>query len=458
VGSTAAGHLYLMLQFNLPIAGFPSEMAVRAFVAVTMLSHMFFAQLFVGYAIGSPLFQWWGKRKGNPWMLRLSNSMARFNILTFSWGATLAGLFIVLIWAFYPRVTSALWTHFYWFFPAIGMGSMLLTIYFFLYIYHYRTQHRAIWAGLLGAGFILIWQTVLTGMDTFMVAGPGPGQQVIPKGVGTNSWSSVWSSMWNPMWVPLDLHRTVANLSWPAFAVAAWAAFMYARSKSAEDKAYFDWAGSMGVIWGAGFLLLQPFLGFAIIFFLDIGRSYHPGQLPVSGTSGPYDRLVGTGGTPHTFTSDILFLNLIMVVGLFVLSNAAMYLGANRHPERYGRNSIRAFGIVALLAGLYSISPVAEFPVFWARYVAILIMILATFGTLIAYVRGRRMFEYGSPGTFYRVILMSVGTLAAVLAMSMGWMKSNSRVPYTIYGSSKYQIYRETPVTQHQLQHLHKRR
>lgn len=442
-----------MLQLNLPTVSFPSITATRAFVAVTMLAHMFFAQLFVGYAIASPLFQWWGKRKGNPWMIRLSNSMARFNILTFSWGATLAGLFIVLIWAFYPRVTSALFTHFFWFFPAIAMGSMILTIYFFLYIYHYRTQHRAIWAGLLGAFFILIWQTVLTGMDTFMVAGPGPGQHVVQSGIGTNSWSSSWGSMWNPMWVPLDLHRTIANLSWPAYAVAGWAAFMYARSKGAEDKAYFDWAGSMGVLWGTAFLLLQPFLGFSILFFLNLGRSYQPGQLPVSGTSGPYDQLVGAGGTPNSFTSNILLLNLIMVVGLFVLSNVAMYLGAGRHPERYGRNTIRGFGILALVAGLYSISPVAEFPVFWARYVAIFIMILATLGTLIAYIRGRRVFEYGSPGTGYRVIVMAVGVLAATVAMSMGWMKSNSRVPYTIYGQSKYQISKERPVTQHQLQH-----
>jgi hypothetical protein len=246
------------------------------------------------------------------------------------------------------------------------------------------------------------------------------------------------------MWLTLSIHRTFGNLSWPAFAVAAWAAFMYTRSKKAEDKAFYDWAGSMGVIWGTVFLLLQPFAGFFIALSLK-NLDYRAGELSAPGASGPYDRLVGAG--ENTFTSHLLWINLAMVVGLFVLSNVAMYLGAERHPERAGRVPIRFFGLLAALAGLYSISPIADWPFLYMRYIMIAVMILATVGTLFAYVRGRGQFSYGSPGGRHRAALLALGILAAVVTLNMGFMKSNSRAPYTIYGDNSYRVESERPIS-----------
>src|SRR3712207_7415024 len=60
---------------------------------------------------------------------------------------------------------------------------------------------------------------------------------------------------------------------------------------------------------------------------------------------------------PYTTLFRSLYINLILVVGLFVLSNVAMYIGAGRHPERAGQVPIRFFGLVAAVTGLYSISP-----------------------------------------------------------------------------------------------------
>jgi cytochrome bd ubiquinol oxidase subunit I len=84
-------------------------------------------------------------------------------------------------------------------------------------------------------------------------------------------------------------------------------------------------------------------------------------------------------------------------------------------------------------------------------------MILATLGALIAYVRGRGLFRYGSPGRGYRAVLLSLGILAAVVTLSMGWMKSNSRAPYTIYGQSGYQVESERPVIPEELQETSER-
>ena len=432
---------YLALQsFKLPPLDF-SYLGTRGLAGVIMLIHIFFATLFVGYAVGSPILQAWGKRTGNAKMERLSYSIAHFNVLTFSLGATFAAFFLVILMGFYPRVTTTLFTHFFWFFPVLGMTVMVLTLYFF-YIHFYRGRRQNILAGFAAAFFILVWQAILTGIDTYMVTGGGNGGQAAVR--GGSDLASAFGSILNPAFIPLDLHRTFGNLSWPAFAVAAWAGFSYRRAKSAEDKEFFDWAGSTGMIWGTIFLMLQPFAGFLIAYSLK--GLYTPGELSAPGASGSYDRLVGTG-PGATFTSHLLLINTILVVGLFVLVNTAMYLGAGRHPDRRGRTPIRFFGLIAALAGLYAISPLANWPFFLMRYVMLALMVLATVGALISYLRGRRQFRYGSPGNAYRVVLISLGVLAAVTMMGMGFMKSNSRAPYTIYGQPNYKVSSESPVT-----------
>ena len=136
----AMNFFYLVFQgFDLPSIEFP-YLGTRGLVGVVMLIHIFWATLFVGYAVGSPLMQIWSVRTGNPRFERLAHSMARFNILTFSLGTTWAVMFLVVLVGLYPAVTAALFTHFFWFFPVMAMASMLLTIWLF-YFHYYRAKN-----------------------------------------------------------------------------------------------------------------------------------------------------------------------------------------------------------------------------------------------------------------------------------------------------------------------------
>ena len=423
----------LLAQVDLSSFNFPG--GVRGFTGLTMIVHIFFAELFVGFAIAAPVLQAWGARTGSPRMDRLAHSMVRFNVLTFSSGATFAVLFLVLLVGFYPRVTAALFTHFFYLL-VIAMASMIIALWG-MYSYYYKwdrysvlNKRRHALLGFSMGAFIWVWMVILTGIDTFMTTGGGPDAEAVSEG-NISSFGTALSEVFNPMFTEMILHRTFANLSWPAFALAAWAAFMYIRSKTEEDKAFYDWSTSVGLTWGTGFLLVQPISGFFIAYALKSG--------------GGYERLTGEDG--GTFTSHLLYINLILVVGLFVLSNVAMYIGAGRHPDRASRRPIQIFGLIAAVAGLYSISPavIANFPFFYMRYVMMLVMILATFGAFLTYVRGRMRFRYGSPGASYRVVLLALGVLAAVTALNMGFMKSNSRVPYTVYNQQEFTVQNEKP-------------
>ena len=432
--------LHLLAQVNLSDA--LSEIGGARFVTgLTMLIHMFWAELFVGFAIAAPVLQAWGARTGSPRMDRLAHSMARFNVLTFSTGATFAVLFVVLLVGLYPRVTASLFTHFFYFI-ALAMLSMGLALWG-MYSYYYKwdrysvlkkRRHTAL--GFTMGFFIWVWMMIMTGIDTYMVTGGGPGRPQITEGT-VASFSAALQGIFNPMFVELLLHRTFANLSWPAFALAAWAAFMYVRSKTAEDKAFYDWSSAVGLTWGVGFLLLQPLVGFGIVYALKISAPGGSGP----GSGGSYGRL--TEGA----TSNLLTINLIFVVGLFVLSNVAMFLGAERHPDHAGRVPIRFFGLAAAVTGLYAVSPLADFPFLYMRYIMMLVMILATFAAFVTYLRGRGRFRYGSPGRSYRATLLVLGVLAAVLALNMGFMKSNSRVPFTVYNQPDYTVEPSPPPT-----------
>lgn len=439
MGTATISALQFLAQADLSGA-FEGMGGPRFITGFSMLVHMFFAQIFVGFALAAPVLQAWGARTGSPRMDRLAHSMTRFNILTFSTGATFAVLFIVLLVGFYPRVTTSLFTYFFTFI-AIAMLSMVLSLWG-MYSYYYKwdrysvlKKKRHIALGFTMGFFIWIWMLIMTGIDTYMTTGGGPNAAPL-SGNNIESIGVAFQGIFNPMFVEMLLHRTFANLSWPAFALAAWAAFMYTRSKTQADRSFYDWSTSVGLTWGTGFLIVQPLVGFAIVYSMKLAVPQSPAEESARG--GAFERL--TSGE----TSNMLYLNLLMVVGLFVLANIAMYMGAGRHPDRGGRIPIRFFGLVAAVAGVYSISPLAsvpyESPFFYLRYVAILIMLLATLGAFVTYLRGRMRFRYGSPGTAYRVTLLALGILAAVVALDMGLMKSNSRVPYTVYNQPDYTV------------------
>ena len=432
--------VHLLAQLNLSDA-FANVGGARFITGFTMLVHMFWAELFVGFALAAPVLQAWGARTGSPRMDRLAHSMARFNVLTFSTGATFAVLFVVLLVGLYPRVTTSLFTHFFYAI-ALAMLSMGLALWG-MYSYYYKwdrysvlNKKRHIALGFTMGLFIWVWMVIMTGIDTYMVTG-GPGTKPLSASTVENFGTAV-RGVFNPMFTEMVLHRTFANLSWPAFAVAAWASFMYMRSKTSEERSFYDWSSSVGLTWGVGFLILQPLVGFTIVYALKLSQPANPAS-PAAG--GSYERL--TSGD----TSNLLLINLILVVVLIVLSNAAMYFGAERHPDMAGRVPIRFFGLVAAVAGLYAVSPLAEFPFLYMRYIALLVMVLATLGAFVTYLRGRLRFRYGSPGRSYRIVLMATGVVAAVIALNMGLMKSNSRVPYTVYNQSEYTVEPGPPPT-----------
>jgi cytochrome d ubiquinol oxidase subunit I len=69
----------------------------------------------------------------------------------------------------------------------------------------------------------------------------------------------------NQTMVPLNMHRFVGNFSYAGFLIAGWGGWRYLRSTREEDREYYDWMGHWGLIWGFGFLIIQPVIGYGYL-------------------------------------------------------------------------------------------------------------------------------------------------------------------------------------------------
>src|ERR671939_143538 len=118
---TSAG-LSFLAQLDLSNFTFPG--GVRGFTGFTMLVHIFFAELFVGFAIAAPVLQAWGARTGSPRMDRLAHSMARFNVLN---------------------------------------------------------KRRHLFLGFTMGAFIWVWMVLMTGIDTYMTTGGGQNAEAVTE-------------------------------------------------------------------------------------------------------------------------------------------------------------------------------------------------------------------------------------------------------------------------------------
>jgi cytochrome d ubiquinol oxidase subunit I len=83
----------------------------------------------------------------------------------------------------------------------------------------------------------------------------------------------VAASYFNATFVPLNMHRFVGNISFAGFLLAGYAGFRYLRSTQEENREYYDWMGHWGLVWGFGFLLLQPLIGYG---YMKSIREHNP--------------------------------------------------------------------------------------------------------------------------------------------------------------------------------------
>ncbi len=172
-------------------------------------------------------------------------------------GAFMLGLFILL----YPSFMEYMGGTFKGMMPVyafVFLGeSLCLLVYYYswdvLSSSSLKWVHAAI--GVITNAFGAVLLFLANAWAAFMMAPSGVDQEGRFLG---NVWHLLHSALWNP----LNAHRFLADLMLGGSVVMAYASYRFLATKSAEERAYYDWVGYLFLIVTVCALLPMPFAGY----------------------------------------------------------------------------------------------------------------------------------------------------------------------------------------------------
>ncbi len=172
-------------------------------------------------------------------------------------GSVMLGLFIWL----YPSFMSYMGGTFKTMMPVYAFVFLAESICLMIYYYGWdrmttpalKWVHAAIGVVANGLGAVLL--LLANAWVAFMMSPAGVDVQGRYLG---NVWHLLHSALWNP----LNVHRFLADLMSGGAVVIAYAAYRFLTSKSAEERAYYDWVGYVFLFVTVCALLPMPFAGY----------------------------------------------------------------------------------------------------------------------------------------------------------------------------------------------------
>ena len=159
------------------------------------------------------------------------------------------------------------------------------------------------------------------GTAIMQLANSWAGFMMSPAGVDAegNMVGTLWDAFENVLATPIAIHRMLGNLAFGGLVAGSYAAVKFIGSKTAEDKAHYDWMGYISNFVAIVALIPLPFAGYYL------GRE-------VYSTSAVMGNNMMGGDFSWTF-----IIQAMLVGSLFVISNYYLWSGMTRIPgaERY---------------------------------------------------------------------------------------------------------------------------
>ncbi len=238
---------------NLEIPGIGKEVVMGAI----WQSHILWAAFIAGIFIIAPLSEYLAVLTKQPKYDRFAKGAAVAAILLFATGSFTPILGVLFLITLYPVFWSYAQNILFW--PLLAETFMFVGEIILIYAWYaswdkmaYRKKLHVV-IGFM-AGMLLVAQFSFINIVGSYLLTPS-----------LSAATNVGAVALNPTFVPLNMHRFVGNISYAGFLVAGWAAVRYLRSTREEDREYYDWMGHWGLIWGFGFVLLQPLIGFGYL-------------------------------------------------------------------------------------------------------------------------------------------------------------------------------------------------
>ncbi len=226
-------------------------------IAALVQTHILFAAFIIGAVIIAATSEYLGLVTKELRYERFARNLARFVVLLFASGAALAITFVLALVTLFPVFFSYLQNIFFWVFlvEAFMFLGQIIIVYAWYNVWDklaYRKSLHVVFGFV--AGFMgLMAMTMIDGVASFMLT---------PAATEAGNVARTFLNQTN---VPLNMHRFVGNFSYAGFLIAGWGAWRYLRSTREFDREYYDWMGHFGLIWGFGFLIIQPVIGYGYL-------------------------------------------------------------------------------------------------------------------------------------------------------------------------------------------------
>lgn len=226
-------------------------------MAVIWQSHIFHAAFIAGILLIASVSEYLGVLTKQPKYDRFAKGAATTLVLIFAVGSAIPITGVLALITLYPVFWSYLQNIMFWalFAEAWMFVGEIILIYAWYISWEklaYRKKLHVV-IGFMAAMLVIAQFTFINVVGSYLLT-PALG-----------SATNVAATYINPTFLPLNMHRFVGNISFAGFLVAGYGAFRYLRSTREDNREYYDWMGHWGLVWGFGFLLLQPFIGYGYL-------------------------------------------------------------------------------------------------------------------------------------------------------------------------------------------------
>ena len=415
-----------------------NRIAAQAAIGTFFSIHILIAGLISGAGELAPAIEFLGYMRQRRRYDRLARGLGHFMTLYFSVSSTIAILLITVLLVGY-------WGHFWTTIVTIAWWPLFIEAWTFVlqvslaYLWYYtwdplrgfKGVHMAVGGLLAIASFLQVY--MIDVVASYMLTPTNP-QNPIRLVLNATSY-------------PLTVHRTVGNLAYVGFVIGAFCAIRFLRAKKAADKAFYDWAGSFGLLWGISLTLLQPVVGYSYAKEIQL-HAYGSWYKMMFGTLSP------------------LFLWQITLLGIMFLTATLYFARRLRSNGARGAGLLKAMAVGLVLTTLLAAQPYhlgltydavvgagLNRP-FWEgglinplgsmipwKVLALMFYTLLAIAAVVWYLRGLPGVIWGAARRGEQRLLMLMAVLTILMMVTMGFIRENSRAPgeMTIQGQQNIQ-------------------
>jgi cytochrome bd ubiquinol oxidase subunit I len=408
-----------------------NRLAAQAAIGSMFQLHILIAGLVSGAGELGPAVEFLGYMRQRRSYDRLARSLGHFTAVYFSVSSTIAILLITVL-------LVGFWGHFWTTITNIGFWPFFIEAWTFVlqvslaYLWYYTWEplqafkplHMAIGGLLAIASFLQVY--MIDVIASYMLSPVNPQN---PLRIALN-----------PTSYPLTVHRTVGNIAYIGFAFGAYSAFRFMRARTPEDRAFYDWAGSFGLLWGMAMTLMQPIVGYS-----------YAKEIQLHAYASWYKMMFDS--LSNVFLWQITLLGIMFIVSLWYFVRRL----ATDEARGVGTLKLITVGTVAstVLAALpyhlsWTYSDVVAAGLnrpFWQgglinplgsmipwKVLALIGYSLLAIAGIVWYLRGLPGVVWGHARRGEQRLLQVMLVLTIMMMITMGFIRENGRAPFLISG------------------------